>query len=451
MSADTPNDADRFPTLTQAGKDMLRMMREHPHAPIFRNESGNRLRADEVELVRALEREAMDAVIDWQPGNPPVWTKAFVERCLQQVPAYRRYGKAPARFADLPTIDRGDFARDVAQYVPDDVDIERVINFRTSGTTGHPLLIASHPLVAAQYLGYHKRALRRCGVELKHGRGQVGVVLLGLQSRCFTYVSVTPTMDESGLAKLNLHPNDWRHPDDRARYLEALAPEVIAGDPISFAELERIGCNVRPRALLSTSMALSPGLRQRLESAFKCPVLDLYSLNEAGPIAVATDSSRGHVLLQSRMYVEILDAAGQPVPSGERGEVTLTGGFNFCLPLLRYRTGDHASLERVGPDLVLVGLAGRPPVRYRTASGEWINNIEITHALRRFPIVQFALHQDSAGDLRFTFQGSGVSADSVTTELESLFGAGQRLTVHGPAEFDSKVVQYTSALSGAEP
>jgi phenylacetate-CoA ligase len=451
MTPDAPNDTDRFPTLTPAGQDMLRFMREHPHAPIFRNESGNRLRAHEVEQVRALEREALGTDIEWQPGQPPAWTTAFVRRCLERIPAYRPYGNAPASFADLPTIHRGDLARDVAQYVPDDVDIDRLINFRTSGTTGHPLLVASHPLVAAQYLGYHKRALRRCGVELRHGRGQVGVVLIGMQPSCFTYVSVTPTMDESGLAKVNLHPSDWRHPDDRARYLEALAPEIVAGDPISFVELERLGCNVRPRALLSTSMALSPELRRRLETSFRCPVLDLYSLNEAGPVGVALESSGGHVLLQPGMYVEILDEDDQPVEAGQRGEVTLTGGFNFCLPLLRYRTGDHAALERVGPDLVLTGLSGRPPVRYRTMAGDWINNIEITHAMRRLPLVQFTLHQDAASDLHFIFQGAGVTRESVSSTLMSLFGATQRLTVQGPIEFDAKVVQYTSTLPGAEP
>jgi phenylacetate-CoA ligase len=139
------------------------------------------------------------------------------------------------------------------------------------------------------------------------------------------------------------------------------------------------------------------------------------------------------------------------VEPGQRGEVTLTGGFNFCLPLLRYRTGDQAALGRVGPDLALIGLSGRRPVRYRTTSGAWINNIEITHAFRRLPLVQFALHQDAAGELRLDFQGSGVTAETVSSILKDLFGAQQRLTVCGPIAFDAKVMQYTSALDGAEP
>jgi phenylacetate-CoA ligase len=151
------------------------------------------------------------------------------------------------------------------------------------------------------------------------------------------------------------------------------------------------------------------------------------------------------------MYVEILDSEGRPIPAGKRGEITLTGGFNFCLPLLRYRTGDYGALERCAADLVLTGLSGRPPVRYRTMSGEWINNIEITHALRQLPLSQYALHQDAAGDLRFIFQASGVTAESIAAILVTLFGVNQRVTVRGPVEFDAKVVQYTSGLPGHEP
>ena len=465
MSEPPITDADRYPTLSEHGRAMLQFLREHPNAPIYRNESGNRLRAEDIARVRKDEREVLAATIDWQPGRPPAWLADFVRESLETVPYYRRYGLTPAvfdtkstpfaathgdAFSAIPTITRGDLGNDIAQFVPDHIDINRLINFRTSGTTGHPLLLASDPVVAAGYLAYHKRALRRVGVELRAARGQVGVVLLGLQSVCFTYVSVTPTMDESGLAKINLHPRDWRDVQDRAKYLDALAPEVIAGDPISFAELLELDVHARPRVLLSTSMALQPALRARLVARFECPVLDLYSLNEAGPIAVDTSGDGAHALLQHRMYVEILDSEGHNVPAGTRGEITLTGGFNFCLPLLRYRTGDYASLERRGDDLVLVGLEGRPPVRYRTASGEWINNIEVTHALRRYPLAQFALHQDAAGALRFRWRGAGVEGAEIERALRQVFGAEQALAMESLREADGKVVQYTSEMAGAK-
>jgi phenylacetate-CoA ligase len=450
---DEPTDADRYPTLTDHGRRMLQFLREHPHAPRLRDQSGNRLTTEGVARVRAFEREVEGTPLAWRPGRPPAWAGELVARSYTEVPHYRRLGSPPSRFEDIPTVSRADLARDIAAFVPDAAPVDELINFRTSGTTGHALLLASHPVVAASYLTFHKRALRRFGIQLAFGRGQVGVVLLGLQRRCFTYVSVTPTMDDSGLAKINLHHDDWRDPADRAKYLDALAPEIYAGDPLSFAELLTLPLRARPRALLSTSMALTPGLRQRLEQRFTCPVLDLYSLNEAGPVAVADPAAGGHVLLQPGMYVEILGEDDRSVPPGTRGEVTLTGGFNFCLPLLRYRTGDHAALGVAGGEPTLVDLQGRPPVRFRIVDGTWINNIDVTHALGRFPLAQYGLHQAADGTLvlRIGVQGALGHEGDVREALRALFGATQAIAVERVPAFAGKVVQYTSDLAGAMP
>ena len=423
---------------------MLQLLREHPHAPIYRNESGNRLTAEDVDRVRKFEQDALAAEVGWRPGEFPDWLDGFVDRCFAEVPFYRRYGSRPKQFSDIPTVSRADLSRDIAQFVPDPVTVDGLINFRTSGTTGHPLLLASHPVVAGSYLAFHKRALRRFGIELRYGRGQVGVVLAGYQRKCFTYISVTPTMNESGLAKLNLHPDDWRSPEDRAKYLDALAPEVYTGDPLSLAELARLPLQARPRALISTSMTLLPGMRAQLEERFGCPVLDVYSLNESGPIAVADQAAGGHVLLQYCLFIEIVDRQGQALPLGDRGEVTLSGGFNFCLPLLRYRTGDYAALSFGGPEPVLVGLEGRPPVQFRTMMGEWLNNIEATHSLQPFAISQYTLHQNLDGSLHLKIAQPCQQLNGIRQALLNLFGAGQRLEISLVQSFGDKVVQYTS-------
>lgn len=427
---------------------MLRYLREHPHAPLYRNHSGNRLLAEEVVALQATEREVAAASVGWVPGQPPDWLNTLIGHCYQQVPYYRALGSPPRHLTDIASIHRGTLAADITRFVPDDVPLERMINFRTTGTTGHPLLVPSHPRVAGSYLAFHKRALRRFGIELRHGRGEVGVVLLGFQRRCFTYVSVTPGMDESGLAKINLHPDDWRSPDDRARYLDALQPELIAGDPISFAELLRLPLQHRPRALLSVSMALSPGLRAQLAARFDCPVLDVYSMNEVGPIAVFDPSAGGHVLLQPRLYVEILDPHDQPLPPGQRGEITVSGGFNHCLPLLRYRTGDQAAMHFDGPTPVIVGLAGRRPLRYRNQQGQWFNNIDVSHALATLPASRFCLHQAGDGQLQLSLPPSELGlAGQAAHLLAPLFGT-QPITVLA-LHAEDKTLQYSSDLPGA--
>ena len=195
-------------------------------------------------------------------------------------------------------------------------------------------------------------------------------------------------------------------------------------------------------------MALTPALRARLADRFGCPVLDIYSMNEVGPIAVWDERADGHVLLQPELYVEIVDDAGRPVPPGERGEVTVTGGFNFCLPLLRYRTGDHASL-RAGVDApVLVHLHGRRPVRFRTADGGWINNIDVSHALGRLPAAQFGLHQAASGALTLRLAARAMTqAEAARSALAPLFGA-MPIAV-APIDAPDKFLQYTSDLDPA--
>jgi phenylacetate-CoA ligase len=378
---------------------------------------------------------------------PPPWTADFVEQCQREVPFSRARRTTRPRFEDVPPVSRADLSRDIAAFVPDSAPLERLINFRTSGTTGHPLLLASHPVVAASYLAFHQRALRRFGVELTAGAGQVGVVLVGFQRKCFTYTSVTPTMGESGLAKINLHPEDWRSPDDRAAYLNDLEPEVLTGDPVSFQELLNLPTTCRPRALLSTSMALLPGLRARLEERFACPVLDLYSLNEAGPVAVQGALTGGHVALQPRLFIEILGADLRPVPAGQRGEITLTGGFNFCLPLLRYRTGDQASLRIEGDDLILDRLAGRPPVRFLTQHREWLNNVDLTHALGPLALAQYRVHQRRDLSLDLYLPRGTSEAARAESALRDLFGSEQVVRLHELGADDDKVVQYTSELA----
>lgn len=443
-----PSDAERYPSLTDHGRRMLQFMREHPAAPLFRNQSGNRLLSHEVDDLRGFMNSVRRERVGWPASTQPAWLPGFLAETFATVPYFRRLGQPPARLTEMPTTSRADLARDIASFVPDHVDLNRLINFRTTGTTGHPLLIPSHPLVAARYLAFHLRAMDRYGIQLTHGRGQVGVLLLGHQRKCFTYVSVTPAMDESGLAKINLHPDDWKHPDDRAAYIDAMAPEVIAGDPISFAEFLRLPVSHRPKVMISVSMALLPAMHAELESRFDCRVLDIYSLNEVGPVGVLDVSAGGHALLQPQLYVEVLDDSGRPVPHGARGEITVTGGFNFCLPLVRYRTGDHASLCWSGDMPVLCGLSGRRPVRYRLPSGGWINNIDVTHALQQLPIPHYQFHQARNGKVTLRLPAQAFALErAALAALFPLFSDTVRVET---LTAEDKTLQYTSDLEEAQ-
>ena len=452
---DFSDEARRFPLLNEAGLRRLRWLEEHPHAPRFNHHGVDRLTAAGARRVAAYEAELNSQPRGWAAGGLPPWLAEFASFCWREVPIYRAYGAPPANFADTPACDRADLSRAPWDFVPDSQPLDGLTVFQTSGTTGHPLNILTHPETLSTYFPLLRAALAAYGVPLDpaHDEGPpLSLVVVCFQASTYTYAAISPYLQQAGLAKINLHPAEWRDPADPAKFLEACQPAIISGDPVSLAELARLPVTLRSRALVSTSMALLPGLRQQLEERFACPALDLYSMNEAGPIAVAAPDgapdSGAHCLLQHRLYVEVLDAHGAPCPPGERGEITLTGGFNPFLPLLRYRTGDWASLNQTDAgQLLLRGLEGRAPVVFRGAQGQPINNIDVTSALKPLALPQYNLHQFADGRLRLRLPQS-ITPDAISpaqSALLALFGPDTQLQIElfDPAT-SGKQVQYSS-------
>jgi phenylacetate-CoA ligase len=434
---------DRFPFIDRSGFSRLQALLEHPSAPRFTHPGVDRLSPQGLARARAYADAVQSAPPRWKPGEHPAWLAGAVAHCFREVPFYRRCGPPPQNFFDLPTVTRADLQREPWSFVPDSQPLDDLIIYNTSGTTGHPLSILTHGDSLALYIPLLQAALGLYGVALEGGPGRVSIVLACHQRRTYTYAAVSAVLGQAGFVKVNLNPDDWREAGDRAAYLDDCNPEIYTGDPIAFAELARLPLRSRPKALVSTAMTLTAGLRRSLEDRFGCPVLDLYSMNESGPIGVGSDlSGLRHRLLQPHLFVEILDKDGHPCP---RGEVTLSGGFNPFLPLIRYRTGDTAGLVFEGDTPALVGLEGRPPVVFRAFDGRPINNVDVSNALRPLPIVQFHLHQFADGSLRLGLRGEHVDAEDVRARLLDLFGAGQRLAVEDLPAGD-KMVQYTRDL-----
>ncbi|MCH8498682.1 MAG: hypothetical protein LAT63_09400 [Marinobacter sp.] len=439
MTPDHWHDDLRLPDLTESGIARLRLMTEHPSAPAFSGRSGHHLNPQDLMQLLA-EKPLLQAAPD--TNTSPDWLAPYVADCLARVPAYRRYGTCED-FQALPFTDRQQLSKDIAAFVPDDLPLGRMIAYETSGTTGHPLTIPSHPRVAARYHCFHEQALGWHGISLAHAEGDIGVMLAGDQERCFTYVSVVPYWQQKGLVKLNLNPADWPSEADRGRYIDSLKPILITGDPRSLATLLTLPFSHCPVAILSTSMTLLQGLKSALEARFGCPVINLYSMNEAGPIAASDGQSPGLRLLQPRLYVEIIGADGRPKAYGERGEICITGGFNDYLPLLRYRTGDHASLrQEPNGALYLDDLDGRPPVRYHTQYG-WLNNVDMTHSLQPFALAQYQLHQQACGAVVLRVRGSA-DQQALHAALAARFGPAVAITVLTFQHLGDKTVQYTS-------
>lgn len=154
-----------------------------------------------------------------------------------------------------------------------------------------------------------------------------------------------------------------------------------------------------------------------LHSAWGCRVSTHYGLTESGwGLAVDCDVCPGYHYDELDHIVEVVDPeTGGPVPEGQEGEVVLTNISRDCMPLIRYRTGDIATLTRsvCGSHLMTLG-----HIRRRKEGATEYNGHYIYPAL--FDEVLFST--DGLLDYRIFLEGGRISLEVEVLD-EALFDA----------------------------
>lgn len=451
---------ERNPLMTAAGYANLRRILQHPDAPRWNFETGDRLLEGdlrEVERFRKALHETPSPSTD--PVPPPRildWVSSMRSRSWWFRDAVPDGADLTERWDSLPTMDRHTLSTRLVDVVPHDLDdFSRLLSYDTSGTTGHAVHVPHLPETVAKNHPFLERVLTDLGIDIDFGPDRVAVVNVCAQVNTFVFAGVFSVWNEGGFAKVNLHEDDWAGGRASARrYLSDLDPQVITSDPASLAEMCRWEIDVRPRAILSTALALSDGLRRRLVQRYGCPVIDWYSTTETGPIAYRATEDDGYAILPHDLFVETLNDRGHPCAGGEVGEIVVTGGRNPWLPLLRYRTGDHARIVRGGRP-ALYDLHGREVVRFRSADGNPVNSVDIGRIMRlHSDFVQHRFHQrrDRSCEVRIRpIPGVVVDTGGLSDRLRTLFGEVKiEVTIDEAVGARGKERTYSSDVGGED-
>jgi len=447
------------PLVDERGLRSIARLAMHPCAPRWNRVAGDRLERDDVRAVEAF-RDALGRERAPFGPEPPGRFTAWVRARRLLVPSFRErtphVSAIDRAWGSIATVSREDLATRPEALVPDDAPLDRMIVYRTAGTTGHALLVPHDARAAACYLPMLELALARWAVDGRLGSDDVAM-LVGAQAHTVTYATALSAWSQAGFAKLNLARSEWPSDDAPARFFADLSPALLTGDPISFAELVARGVEVRPRALVTTAVAMSDTLRTRLAEHFAAPVIDWYSLTETGPIGYACPRRDGayHVVSHD-LFVETLDPRGMAMPVGRRGEIAVTGGRNPFLPLLRYRTGDWGRIDYApcacgDPMPRILELEGRAPVLLRSARGGDVNPVDVSGVLRAYPIVQHELVQraDLSCELVIrTMRHEPLDLVMLERELRALFGNVPLVVRVDPtlADRTGKMAPYRSEL-----
>jgi phenylacetate-CoA ligase len=139
----------------------------------------------------------------------------------------------------------------------------------------------------------------------------------------------------------------------QAQLLEDLGAEILCCTPsyaLAIADHVSEPARLNLRAGVFGAEPWTEGLREAIEGALGLTAVDIYGLSEVmgpGVSAECVEARDGAHVNEDHFLVEVVDPqSGEPLPDGEVGELVFSTLTKEALPLLRYRTGDLASLTR---------------------------------------------------------------------------------------------------------
>jgi len=264
---------------------------------------------------------------------------------LQRERLRERFGVEPEALPELPFAVKSDL-REAYPFGLLRVPREECIRIHaSSGTRGKATIVAYTRNDVALWADCCARALAAAGA----GPGTVVHVAYG-------YGLFTGGLGlHYGAERLGctVVPASGGNTPRQAQLLEDLGAEILCCTPsyaLAIADHVTEPARLSLRAGVFGAEPWTDGLREAIEHAFDLTALDIYGLSEIigpGVSAECVEGRGGAHVNEDHFFAETVDpASGEPVPEGEVGELVFTTLTKEALPLLRYRTGDLASLTR---------------------------------------------------------------------------------------------------------
>lgn len=327
--------------------------------------------------------------------------RTLVSHAAERVPYYRDLflagGVRPADVRGLQDLLRLPIAkreemqqRPASDLVARGSDPARLIEHRTSGSSGVPLTIRRSWFEERLLHTFRYITLRQLGLRFSSRRAQITVGApfgrpVFAPARLDCLAPARALLDE----------------------LAILRPDVITGFAGTLAWLasEATGADrsrIRPRFIVSGAETLTPSMRRQITECFQVPVYDFYGAHEFNLIARECPCTGLYHVLDHSVVVEVL-VDGRPAAVGECGEVYATALHSLAMPFLRYRLGDLAARGPSpcpcgAPCSTLQFIRGRSVDMFVLPGGTKFHPYELviplTHSslwVRRYQIIQEAL------------------------------------------------------------
>jgi phenylacetate-CoA ligase len=252
--------------------------------------------------------------------------------------------------SSLPILTRAVVSNDpqtfcIAEAGDYDVDL-------TSGTSGHPQMkLYLERGRRVREIAFLHHIWSRIGYRLGDGRAILRDYAANIPRKGNTWRYDAP-LRELWLSPFHLNETTM---DSYLKLLHVYKVRYLYGVPSAMDILARhaLARSWEPprsfRGVISASETLFSHQRRIMRAAFRVPVLSYYGMSERVSLA-------GELVNQPDTYefeplygiAELLDNSGQAITEiGKRGRLVCTGLFNKAMSMVRYDTGDRATLVRI--------------------------------------------------------------------------------------------------------
>lgn len=230
--------------------------------------------------------------------------------------------------------------------------------------------------------------------------------------------------------------------DECLRQIWTFRPDVVKALPaylylLAVHILER-GLEPPPvgRCLLPMGSSLAPIMKERIEAAFRCRVIEDYGSSELGAIAAECGHQNGLHPFSEFFHVEVLDG-DRPAAPGQLGRIVITDLSNYAMPFIRYEIGDvglfHDTPCPCGAPGPRLEVQGRLQDCLQSADGTLVSEDRAVDALLGDPdVFLFQLETRPGGlQLRVVPQnGRTINTLALERRVTSLLGRESPIKIH---------------------
>jgi phenylacetate-CoA ligase len=294
----------------------------------------------------------------------------------------------------------------------------KVVAATTSGSTGQPLRFARNEVTMTYWRAFTLRDLVWHDEDMLPKVGAIRYAPVGQAEAPHGIAS--PHWNNSIALIFPTGPavmlNVASSLDDQLDWLERERPQRLTTFPSNFLALAEHACRTG-RALppigrlRSVGEMLTPEARATIAEAWGGKVVDLYSCEEAGYLALECPEYGNYHVQSENVKLEILDEQDNPCPPGTPGRVVITSLHNFASPLIRMDLGDYAELGEPCP-------CGRGLPVIRRILGRSRNRLVLPNGETRYPrIGEKAIAEAAEGVTVFRFRAIQHSLEMVEMQI----------------------------------